>query len=104
MRCEIWLSMGAAEKPCDGRWRRELDPRVPHTRLLWKNRRKHELTPEDLAVLQRKGDCLRIPEGWIDIDPSMCRNIGRHIRNFVLGSVSFLPSTVSEFPIRCTRS
>ena len=34
-----------------------------------KNRREHELTPEDLAVLQRKGGCLRIPEGWIDIDP-----------------------------------
>lgn len=35
---------------------------------LAKNRCEHELTPEDLAVLQRKSGCQRIAEGWIDID------------------------------------
>ena len=36
-----------------------------------KDRRQHELTPGDLAALQRsQGGYKRIPEGWIDIDPS----------------------------------
>ena len=41
---------------------------LPKFVCIGKNRREHELTPEDLAVLQRKGGCLRIAEGWIDID------------------------------------
>ena len=36
-----------------------------------KDRRQYELTPGDLAALQRsQGGYKRIPEGWIDIDPS----------------------------------
>ena len=36
-----------------------------------KDRRPHELTPGDLAALQRsQGGYKRIPEGWIDIEPS----------------------------------
>jgi len=36
-----------------------------------KDRRQYELTPGDLAALERsQGGYKRIPEGWIDIDPS----------------------------------
>jgi hypothetical protein len=41
----------------------------PKLVCLGKGRREHELTPEDLAALQRKGGYQRIPGGWIDIDP-----------------------------------
>jgi superfamily II DNA or RNA helicase len=41
----------------------------PKLVCLGKDRREHELTPEDLAALQRKGGYQRIPGGWIDIDP-----------------------------------
>ena len=41
----------------------------PKLVCLGKGRREHELTPEGLAALQRKGGYQRIPEGWVDIDP-----------------------------------
>lgn len=53
-----------------------------------KNRREHELTPDDLAALRRGGGCRRIPEGWIDIDPlhiDECQKATRELRSRIGG-------------------
>lgn len=39
----------------------------PKLVCLVKDRREHELPPEELAAWQRKGGCRRIPEGWIEL-------------------------------------
>ena len=56
----------------------------PKLVCLGMGRCEHELTPEDLAVLQRKGGYQRIPGGWIDIDPPDVEEYPRAFRGFRL--------------------
>ena len=72
------------------------------TRLVYygKDRHQHELTPSDLAALQRnQGAYRRIPEGWIYIDPSHVetyRQAHRELRSRLGGLDSIEGSRIPE--------